>query len=541
MSSMPPNVPPGNVPPGGGAPPPYPPYDPRTDWRAYRQQQKAAWRAQRDAWKANRIGMYGPRVPSIVGPVVLVTIGAVWLLIQSGHISGEKFWAWYGHWWPILLIAAGIAMLGEWALDMRRSAPVRRRSHIGLILLLVFIGLIASSHNHFAPWMHNWQFNDDDFSRMFSEPEHDYDMPALSAPIPANSLVEIDNPRGDVKIAASDGATVTVDAHEEAFANQDSDAKNIFSAEAPHLNVNGSAVSIVSNGNSNGRVNLTVTVPRTARVTVNSTLEDVTATGLGAGIDVTARGDIHLSSITGPVVVHFTNGKHDDFFAQDVQGDVTLDGDVNDVTLSGIKGGVKQNGDIPGDVHLQNVTGPIHLHTSVTDLQLATLEGDLTLDNDDLRVTGSKGPVHLTTHSKDVDLSQIAGDTSVVNRDGSISIELDGNYAVDARNSKGDVDITLPANAQATVDGSTHNGDIVTDFGLSVSGDTNKSVSGRIGAGGSKISLSTSNGDLRIKRGSAAFTKSSVTAEPMTPVTPAAPGTRHLKADGALPKQPVTQ
>jgi len=27
------------------------------------------------------------------------------------------------------------------------------------------------------------------------------------------------------------------------------------------------------------------------------------------------------------------------------------------------------------------------------------------------------------------------------------------------------------------------NGDIVTDFGLSVSGDTNKSVSGRIGAG----------------------------------------------------------
>jgi len=241
------------------------------------------------------------------------------------------------------------------------------------------------------------------------------------------------------------------------------------------------------------------------------------------------------------VVAHYTNGKHDDFSAQDVQGDITLDGDVNDITLSGIKGGVKQNGDIPGDVHLQNVTGPIHLHTSVTDLQLASLEGDLTLDNDDLRVTGSKGPVHLTTHSKDVDLSQIAGDTSVVNRDGGIAIALEGNYAVDARNSKGDVEITLPANAQATVEGSTHNGDIVTDFGLSVIGDTNKSVSGRIGSGGAKVSLSTSNGDLRIKRGSAAANRAPESTEQQTPVPPAAPGTRHLKADGVLPKQPVTQ
>ena len=59
-------------------------YDPKTQWRVYREQQKAAWRAQRDAWKAQRHawkagygGAYGPRVPSIVGPVILIAVGVV--------------------------------------------------------------------------------------------------------------------------------------------------------------------------------------------------------------------------------------------------------------------------------------------------------------------------------------------------------------------------------------------------------------------------------------------------------------------------------
>jgi len=82
---------------GGGAPP-NPPYDPKTQWRVYRAQQKAAWRAQRDAWKAQQyamkssyVGAYGPRVPSLVGPVLLIGIGvgaaAVVVADQSGAIA----------------------------------------------------------------------------------------------------------------------------------------------------------------------------------------------------------------------------------------------------------------------------------------------------------------------------------------------------------------------------------------------------------------------------------------------------------------------
>ncbi len=151
MSTVPPSTPP-----GGAPPPPYPPYDPRTQWRVYREQQKAAWRAQRDAWKAQRYAMkasyqhaYGPRVPSVIGPVILIGIGIIALLILTGHINAVGFWSWYAHWWPLLLIVAGLGLLAEWAIDLRRQTPVRRGgSFIGILVLLAFVGVCAAGWNH---------------------------------------------------------------------------------------------------------------------------------------------------------------------------------------------------------------------------------------------------------------------------------------------------------------------------------------------------------------------------------------------------------
>jgi DUF4097 and DUF4098 domain-containing protein YvlB len=238
----------------------------------------------------------------------------------------------------------------------------------------------------------------------------------------------------------------------------------------------------------------------------------------------------------------FPNGRHD-FSAHQVDGDLTIDGACNDLTLSEIKGRISQTGEIAGDVHIENVSGQLHLHTTVTDIELAELPGDLTLDSDDLRVTEAKGPVHVVTHSKDVDLGQIYGDSFVDDRDGRVSVEPAGAYSVEARNSKGDVEVTLPPNASGTVDGHTRNGDIVTDYGLSISGDESKAVSGRIGSGAAKIVLTTDNGDLRIKKGPAFPSEPppAASAQTPSPKTPAAPNAPHLKTPKALPAQPVTQ
>lgn len=537
MSSQPPY---GGTPPGG-----MPPYDPRTQWRVYREQQRAAWHAQREAWRAQRhawkagYGGYVPHVPSIVGPIILVGIGVIGLLIYSGHISASTFWSWYGHWWPLLLIAAGLALLGEWALDMRRKTPVHRGGgFVGILILLAFLGLGASGWNNvWGPMRAQWGDNkDDNFFNFFGQPEHDQDQQVLNTQVPANAVVQIENPRGDVSITAGDGNTVQVQAHEIAFAESDEGAKRIFDAEQAHVTVSGNTVLVKSESNTSGRLNIAVTVPKSARVSVTSGHGDVTAAGMGAGITVTSsHGDVHLSTIQGSVQVHFANDRGD-FSAHEVNGDMTADGNCNDVTFSEIKGKVALNGEIFGDVHMENIAGPIHLHTSVTELQLAALPGDMTLNSDDLRVTEAKGEVRVTTREKDVELSQIYGDTYVDNSRGQITIEPAGSYNIEAKSGKGDVELTLPPDVSATVDGRTHNGDIVSDYALVINGEESKTISGRIGSGQSKITVNADVGDVRIKKGSGY-----PPVPPNPPAVSAAPNAPHLRAPKAPTEQPVTQ
>jgi len=540
MSSVPPYTPP-----GGGAPPPY---DPHTQWRVYREQQRAAWRAQRDAYRAQRKGWknayggYAPSVPSVVGPIILVGVGIVALLIMTGHIDSSEFWTWYGRWWPLLLIGAGVAMLGEWAMDMKRQTPVRRGGNfVGILILLAIMGMFAAwGHEWWGPMRAQWGDHGDNFFNMFGKPQHDMDQQVLNTQIPANATVEIQNPRGDVSITAADTSTIQVQAHEVAYADSDDHARKIFESEAAHVTVSGNAVLVKSEGNTSGRLNLTIAIPKSARVTVNAGRGDVTAAGLGAGANITAsHGDVHLNTITGSVQVHFSTDKGD-FSAHQVEGDIIADGRCNDLTLSEVKGKVSLNGDIFGEAHMENLTGPIHLHTSVTDLELGSLPGDMTLNDEDLRVTEARGQVRVLTHSKNVDLSQIYGDTYVENRDGNISIEPAGVYNVEAKSNsgKGDIELTLPPNASATINAFTHNGDFFSDYPSPNPEGESKRVALTVGGGGAKINLSTDVGDVRIKKGSGFPTAPSISSNPPKPPVP--PNAPHLKAP-KTPAEPVTQ
>jgi DUF4097 and DUF4098 domain-containing protein YvlB len=151
--------------------------------------------------------------------------------------------------------------------------------------------------------------------------------------------------------------------------------------------------------------------------------------------------------------------------------------------------------------------------------------------------------VRVTTHSKDVDLSEIYGETYVEDRDGTISIEPAGNYAVEAKNSKGDVELTLPPNASASVNAHTRNGEIESDFSMPSPGDDeNKMATFQIGSGGTRIALNTDNGDIHVKKGSAfPAVPPPPTSSDAAPTPPEAPKAPHLKAPKAAAPQPVTQ
>ena len=561
MASTPP--PPGGNPPGRppGYPPGQPPYgppygtpyggDPRDYWRYQKEQNKAAWRAQRDMWRAQRDAARAQsramRVPSVAGPIILISVGIIALLLITGRIDADQFWTWYGHWWPLLLIGIGLVALAEWAIDLRRDGPPARRfgGYFGIVILLVILGCSAAGwHRFWGPLRAQFGDNNDDFFNSLGEPQHDFDQPVLDTKVPANAQIEIQNPRGDVSISAGDDADLSVRAHQVAFASSDEAAKKIFDSQQAHVTVSGTAVVVKVDSNSSGRTNLVLTVPRSAWVNVTSGHGGVTVAGLGGNVDVDVQhGDLETTAIQGHVHARLSN--HGDFSAHDIQGDVTVEGNGGDLTLSDIHGKVDLQGDYTGDTHLERADQSVHFHSSRTDLELGRLPGDLSLNGDALHITQVVGPVRVVcSRSKDIEMSQVYGDTYIEDRDARVELDMAGSYPVEVKNEKGDVEVSLPPNASQTVDARTHNGDIVSDFPLAISGDNDKTMTGIIGNGGPKLVLSTEHADLRLRKGEEAAPLSTLSAPPRAPAAPKpppAPNVPHLKPSKGESATPVTQ
>src|SRR4051794_23325551 len=80
-----------------------------------------------------------PRPRSIFGPLVLITIGVLFLLRTSGIVSYQAFHNWMVHYWPVLLILWGIAKLIEHMLARHRGEPTPRLGAGGVVFLVFFI------------------------------------------------------------------------------------------------------------------------------------------------------------------------------------------------------------------------------------------------------------------------------------------------------------------------------------------------------------------------------------------------------------------
>src|SRR5580693_8575842 len=177
------------------SPPPFSPRDARRQAREYARAQRAQWKSQKDYWRYRR----GYRRPSLIGPCVLMGIGIVALLLETGHLNRVGFWNWYAHWWPLLLIGIGLLALGEHFLD--RNNPYGGRRSVGgvvwLVILLILFGWISRNGHMVGPWA--WQFSDDNdnvFSWMGEEHDNDVQMDSvLTAQKPS---ITVQNPRGDV-------------------------------------------------------------------------------------------------------------------------------------------------------------------------------------------------------------------------------------------------------------------------------------------------------------------------------------------------------
>ncbi len=545
MSAYPPTPPPpSSVPPVGGQGfNGYPPagYDPRA-WKAQvRAQQRMAreqMRMQRNQMRAQALAA---RRYSIVGPLFLLLIGSIFLLLETGRLSWAGVGLWYGHWWPLLLIGAGVLMLAEWALNGRRGSLLGG----GMVTLLIFLAVIGwgagATRNHL-----HW--NDEGFEGWsgFLGEAHDEDGAPLSSAISETGTLLIHNPRGDVSVTGgSDDGQVHVSVHKQMHGGTEGGLDHARQTLQPAFTGSPAALELSVGQADGGLADLQVTIPRGVTVTVDSGRGAVSVAEMHAPVSVSAgRGEISLSGITGQVSAHLRD-RNGSLSAHNVTGGVSVDGRGGDMTFSDIAGQVALQGEFFGTTHLERVNGIVSFDTFRTQFKAARVDGQLEISSGsgDAPLQGEAilGPVTLHTRDRVITLDRVQGNVDVNNTNGSVSVSTVGQLGtVSVQSTRGTVELAVPANANFTVSAQTHDGSIENGFGLNVANsDDRPTMTGTVGKGGPAVTLMTDDGDVTLRKS---------TGEALPPVPPPIPAITQIApipgppappAAPAAPKKPV--
>jgi DUF4097 and DUF4098 domain-containing protein YvlB len=546
MSSYPPPPPPGQ----------YPPIYDRNAMKAQRQILRAQVRAQKAQQQAYRHQLRAQRRSlrrgSIVGPVIILALGVVFLLAQMGRLSWGQSFEWYGRWWPAVLIVAGVILLIEWAIDQNRTTPTGHTRVIGggvvfLLILLALAGLSARAieygldmHDHplvngYSRWDH-----------LYGD-RHDEDS-SLNYSMPTSSTLVIHNPHGDVTVtgSSSDGQ-VHVNVHTQTYAWKDSDARQKATQLKPTFSSDNGVLSLNVNSVEGGEADLTLQIPHGAPVTIQADRGDVTVSEMAAPVTVSANhGDVDVSGIDNGVTLH-VNDDDATVTLHSIHGPVSVQGHTGDIDISEITGNVTLQGDFFGSTDLEHINGAVRFSSSRTQFSAARLDDDFSVDRDSLNASQVLGPLTLKTSDKNITLDRVQGSVDVTNRNGPIEVTnaapLD---AISIQNQKGSVDLGLPGGSGFEVNAQTRNGDMENDFGLTSEGsDGSHALHGRVGGGGPTITIATTDGDVTVRRSTVAPLAPlpppppPISAAPHAPKAPKAP---HLSAPKAppTPKAPST-
>jgi DUF4097 and DUF4098 domain-containing protein YvlB len=532
-----------------GYPPSYPPpagppfgFDPKQQARAARQQARLARqqykaqaraavlaaKTQRDLY---RLQTRSFRRSSILGPVIVLAIGVIFLLLRIGHIPFGQFLVWYGHWWPMLLVGAGVILVAEWALDQvprADGAPhVRRGIGGGAIFLLLALAITGAAfhgiHDGRAVLLRNFGLSPDSLNEFFGE-KHEM-TEQFDVDLPAGTPLVLNNPHGDVTIAGKSGDNkIHITLSKQVWSQSDSDADSKAGQLHPRVSTRDNTFAVSIPAVDGGVADIDVTLPDSAETTVTANHGDVSVSGMHAPVTVTANhGDIEFNAVTGAVAAH-ANHRDATVSAHNITGDVSVQGHAEDVNVTDVSGQTSLEGEFLGDIHLEHLHGPVSFRTNRTQLSLARLNGQLDISpKSELSASDIVGPTRLQTRSRNITFERIAGDIDVSNSDGSVDLVATaplGNVSVDDRN--GEVNLTLPDHAAFTIDAETRGGEINTDLDLKpVTQNDTATLQGAVGKGGPHIMLRTTHLNIAIHARAGAPAPA-----PSQPQAPPAPSTK---------------
>jgi hypothetical protein len=144
------------------------------------------------------------------------------------------------------------------------------------------------------------------------------------------------------------------------------------------------------------------------------------------------------------------------------------------------------------------------------------VDGELSIESGDLQGNKLLGPVTLTTRNRTIELDDVSGPVTLTNRNGAVSLTNAAPVApINIQNQHGSVDLGLPEHGGFVLDAKTRNGDLENDFGLESQGEGDAHwLSGKVGVGGPKVRVETTDGDVTIRK---------AVATPVPPTLPSTP------------------
>ena len=543
----PPGAPPGTppnqggfgIPPYSGNPSPYSRSQQRAQRRLAAAQARYATRQQAQAARNLRWQQRAFR-RSIVGPVLLLVIGVLLLLAQTGHLQWEGLLSWYSRWWPAILVGVGVLLLLEWTFDQRSAGqggttyPAFSGQRIlgpGVGLVIVLLAVLGWSlrwgvpQSSLAAHLFSDQFG---LHNMLGR-AYEWDDTAESA-MPAGQPLIIHNPRGDVSITGSSSDhQVHVLLHKKVYAWQESAADSLRQQINARFSKGEGGLKLDIPELSAAESDLTIEVPADTEVVLRADRGAATVNNVHANVTTFSKGgDVSLNGINGSVTTHLSDDGAS-VSAQKLSGFVRIQGRTGDLNLSDIDGALHLEGDFFGSTHLEHINGSVLFQTSRTHFEAARIPGELDIDSGpDLQGDGLTGPVLLNTKNRNITFDKLTGNVQIKNRNGSVNLtSLMPLGSIDITNERGSVDVALPSGAGFRVTADTRNGDLENDYGLSVKDEGERhSLSGSVGNGKTDLHITTSDGGITLRKSGLEERAEPATPVPPTPPSPAAPGRR---------------
>jgi DUF4097 and DUF4098 domain-containing protein YvlB len=448
-----------------------------------------------------------PRRRSFAGPVVLIIVGVVFLLGNLHWLSWSTLGIWFAHYWPLLLIVWGVIKLVE---HMQAQKQGLRPPGIGaggvlLVVMIVVFGLAATQavrlREHWPNLRDEFNIDDTDFNNIFGD-NYSFD-DHLEQDFPAGASLKVIDTDGAVSVHASDDNKITVVVRKRVGADSQSDAEKYNRETKPKITAIGGLVTLDANqtfGNHAIKTDLDISLPRKAAVSIISRRGDVNVISREGNLDLNVQhADVDVEEVIGNVKVSLEKGS---VKVEQITGDAHVEGRMNETSVFDVKGSVQLDGEFQESVKLSRIGKTVTFKSSRTDMEFSKIDGDLSLDSDDLHAEQITGPLHLITRSKNIRLEDVSGDVRLQDDNGGVDVEMHslGNVQIDNRD--GDIHVGLPEKSGFRMDARTRDGEVQSDFPeLKVdNADDKGTASGSVGNATAHVVLNNEHGGIEIRK-----------------------------------------